>query len=416
MVKKILISALLVALTSFYLFPVSFWILPESLNSKIILAGFGILAFFYDKSLDKSVNVPRPILFSGLLAFIFSLWCLFCVVENGTDDFTYANYWVSFFTWTFGAYAICFLLRTFTGKIDLKTLTFFLTLVCVAQCILAELIDTFPGFQQAVDHYFVQGHEFFQEVHRLYGIGAYLDPAGVRFSAVLILIAHQMIPKGEEPEKENHLTVFYIISFLVIVIIGSIIARTTWVGAAMGLAYYLVAVFQIKHGEVSYRRVRILSIFMGIVFLTILVVVYLYRTNPAFRSNLRFGFEGFFNWAETGVFRTDSTDKLNRIMWVWPKDNRSWIIGTGLFENWAFGTDIGYCRFTLYCGIVGLGLFSLYFIYNGLAIRTYSPGMGWLVFLLIALCFIIWVKVSTDLFFIFVLLHWLPKECTSSTT
>ena len=62
MLKKFFISAILVILTSFYLFPVSFSFLPEAVNSKMILAGFGIVAFLYDGMERKSFSVPHPLL------------------------------------------------------------------------------------------------------------------------------------------------------------------------------------------------------------------------------------------------------------------------------------------------------------------------------------------------------------------
>ncbi len=412
MLKKILISTIVVILTSFYLFPVSFSFLPEAVNSKMILAGFGIVAFLYDGIGKKTLSVPHPLLYAGFLAFIFSLWCFFCIAENGTDDMSYANYWVSFFTWVLGGYAVFFLIRTMTGKFDLKTLTLYLTLVCVAQCILAECIDSFPGFQRMVDSYIVQGQDFYHEIKRLYGIGASLDPAGVRFSVVLLLIGYQLVS-----EDRMGLTIFYIISFFMVTIIGSIIARTTWIGAIMGFGYVLIENLRTKQGLINSNQVKFWAIFGGLALLTVFICVFLYRSNLVFRSNLRFGFEGFFNWAETGVFRTDSMDKLNRVMWVWPTDTRSWIIGKGLFDNFVFNTDIGYCRFTLYCGLIGLGLFSLFFLYNGYSFIHRFPQFILLGLLLIVLTFAIWVKVATDIFFIYALLFWLPEEeCTSSTT
>lgn len=412
MLKKFIISTILVILTSLYLFPVSFSFLPEAVNSKMILAGFGIVAFLYDGIERKSFSVPHPLLYAGILAFIFSLWCFFCVTENGTDDMSYANYWISFFTWVMGAYGVFFLIRTMTGKFDLRTLTFYLTLVCVAQCVLAECIDNIPEVQRFVDRYFVQGQEFYHDIKRLYGIGASLDPAGVRFSVVLLLMGHQLAFRDSQ-----ELSVFYIVSFFVVTIIGSIIARTTWVGAIMGLAYVFVINLKTRHGTISSNQIRFWALFGGLTLLTVLVCIVLYRNSLVFRSNFRFGFEGFFNWVETGVFRTDSMDKLNRVMWVWPTDMRTWIIGKGLFDNFIFGTDIGYCRFSLYCGLIGLGLFSLFFLYNGYSFIHRYPHFILLGILLIAMTFVIWVKVATDIFFIYALLFWLPEEeCTSSTT
>ena len=216
------------------------------------------------------------------------------------------------------------------------------------------------------------------------------------------------------------MTLFYFISFALIIVVGSMIARTTWVGGILGILYLALSYLKINKGFISSRQVSFWLILGGITALTILVSIWLYNHNPEFRQNLRFGFEGFFNWAETGVFRTDSTDKLNRIMWVWPTDTRSWIIGTGLFADWVYGTDIGYCRFVLYCGLVGMVIFSLFFIFNGLSVIHLLPGTKYLPLFLIALTFIIWLKVSTDIFFIYAVLFSLAglqeKPCVSSTT
>lgn len=77
---------------------------------------------------------------------------------------------------------------------------------------------------------------------------------------------------------------------------------------------------------------------------------------------------------ETGELRTDSTDKLNTMMWVWPEDVKSWIIGTGLFANFVYSTDIGYCRFILYCGLIGFGTFVLFFVYNACVFAWKFPS------------------------------------------
>lgn len=85
---------------------------------------------------------------------------------------------------------VCYVIRAFHGKATLNLLIAYSAFVCVSQCILAILIDRFSAFRALVDTYISQGQEFFQEVGRLYGIGAALDPAGVRFSIVLLLIVY----------------------------------------------------------------------------------------------------------------------------------------------------------------------------------------------------------------------------------
>ena len=403
MLRKTAIILLNCIVVSFFMFPVGLFFLPEQVNTKMIIAAFGIVAFFVECSRKRSLSVSKPVLISAILAVIFSVWCLFTATVNGTSDNTYAMYWLSFATWLGGAYGVCWLIRETEGRLNLDNLTFYLALVCLLQCILALLIDNNPAFQRFIDSIFVQGQAFNHKVNRLYGIGAALDVAGVRFSVVLVMMAHQMSAYGKVLENRK-LTVFYFVSFAFILIVGSIIARTTWAGAALGLIYMGVSYLRLDRGNITARQTSFWFIFAGIVFLSVLISAWFYNSSPDFRNNLRFGFEGFFNWVENGVFRTDSTDKLNGNMWIWPTDTRTWAIGTGIFGDFAFGTDIGYCRFTLYCGLIGLVLFSIFFIYNGLSIASVFPDARFLSNLLIALTFIVWMKVATDIFFIYALL------------
>lgn len=155
---------------------------------------------------------------------------------------------------------------------------------------------------------------------------------------------------------------------------------------------------------------RFYGILAGLLIAAIVISVSLYNSSPVFKEHLRFAFEGFFNWAETGDFSTDSTDKLNSVMWIWPEDTRSWIIGTGIFGHYVYATDIGYCRFTLYCGLPGLALFSIFFIFNHLSIQSKFRHSSFLSLCLIAITFIIWIKVSTDIFFIDALLFCLDDD------
>ena len=419
MSRKLFIILLNCIVTSFFIFPVGLFFLPEQVNTKMIIALMGGIAFGIECLRKKELSISRPVLISAILAIIFSVWCYFSATVNGTDDTTYAKYWISFATWLAGAYGVCWLIRETEGRFSLDSLTFYLTLVCLAQCILAIVIDSNPAFQRLVDRIFIQGQDFFHEVHRLYGIGAALDVAGVRFSAVLILMAHQMSAYGKVLDNRN-LSVFYFASYAFIFIIGSIIARTTWVGAAMGLVYMGATYSKVYKGTLSSRQAGFWLTFLGVILLAIIISAWLYNSSPIFRNNLRFAFEGFFNWVEHGSFRTDSTDKLNGNMWIWPSDTRTWAIGTGIFGDFAFGTDIGYCRFVLYVGLIGMSLFSLFFLYNGLSVARLFTNADYLALLLIVLNFVVWLKVATDIFFIFALLFSAAslsdESCTSYTT
>lgn len=408
MLRRAIIIILNCILLSFFIFPVRFYFLPEQVNTKMIIAVGGIIAFAIECIRGKSIYFSRTVLVSAILAIVFSLWCFYSAIANGTSDTSYSQYWLSFATWLGGAYGVCWLIRETEGKLNLDNLTFYLTLVCLMQCIAAVLIDSNPAFQRTIDSIFIQGQAFYHHIDRLYGIGAALDVGGVRFSAVLILMAHQMSAFGKVIDRPA-LAIFYFLSFSAILIIGSIIARTTWAGAALGLGYMGLSYSGIERGTLSSRQTSFWLIFLGVIITTLLISVWLYNSNSDIRNDLRFGFEGFFNLVENGTFRTDSTDKLNGKMWIWPTDSLTWAIGTGIFGDFAFGTDIGYCRFTLYCGLIGLSLFSLFFIYNGLSIIRLFSNVTYLALLLIALTFIVWFKVATDIFFIYALLL-----CTAS--
>lgn len=408
--KKFIIPTLLGILVSFYIFPVQFRFLPSSLNTKIIVAAIGIFLFAVQCIQNHEIRLSRRTLISALIAVAFSLWCLFSITANGTDDDSYASYWISFATWLGGAYAVCFYIRQRHHRISLELLTRYLGCVCIAQCAIALMIDNIPVVKQIVDSLIVGGPEFYDSINRMYGFGAALDSGGVVFSVVLVLIAHQIVQWRNQEENKKFLT-YYLIAFIIITVIGNMIARTTTVGAITGLGYILISYVRIQRGGyISGQNLRFYGILATLVFIAVFISVTLYNSSPDFRNNLRFAFEGFFNWAETGEFSTGSTDKLNAVMWIWPEDTRSWIIGTGLFGNFVYSTDIGYCRFTLYCGLVGLVIFSIYFLFNHLSIRSKFRHSNLLALCFITLTFTIWLKVATDIFFIDALLFCIDDD------
>ena len=176
------------------------------------------------------------------------------------------------------------------------------------------------------------------------------------------------------------------------------ISRTTIVGTILGLGYVVACNFRIQEGGLV-SKVQIKSTFLLLFLISgvALISMVLYNSNPTFHDDLRFGFEGFFNWVETGSFRTGSTDHL-QTMWVWPTTPRGWIIGEGLFGVFQTNSDIGYCNFILYCGLIGMIIYSIYYIYNHLSFIGKFRHFTFTAFLLIATTFIVWAKVTTDIF------------------
>ena len=92
------------------------------------------------------------------------------------------------------------------------------------------------------------------------------------------------------------------------------------------------------------------------------------------------------------------------VMWRWPDNFHDWMIGTGRFGVFEWGTDIGYCNFILYCGLIGFSIFAAYFIFVSLSLNTKFKDFYLLSLLLITLQAIVWAKVTTDIFLLLALL------------
>ena len=109
---------------------------------------------------------------------------------------------------------------------------------------------------------------------------------------------------------------------------------------------------------------------------------------------------------------------------VFPTSFKTWLIGDGYFgttttdpyyigKEWKgfyMATDVGYLRFIFYFGILGLLAFA-YFMYR--VARTCMnafPLHKMLFLLLLMVNFIVWFKVSTDIFLVFAPFLCLGKE------
>lgn len=399
---RFLLYIILGVMASFYLFPIAFTFLP-TLNTKMVLAVIGIMFASMNWVIEREIKISKGFLISVIIALLFSFICYYSTDFNKTTDYAYASYILSFAVWYFGAYAICSMIKTVHGKVDFKLVTFYAAAVCVFQCTAALMIDNIPSLKQFVDSYVSQGQDFYDEVRRLYGIGAALDPAGVRFTIVLLMIT--AVLNNDEKVRNNAWSIsLLLISFFYIAIIGNAISRTTILGLGASLCYLVFGSSIFRHAVKKYSGK--LSLLFGL-FLAIAigVSIYLYNTNIEFYDQMRFAFEGFFNYIEKGEWRTDSTDKLNREMWIWPEDQKTWLIGSGLFDNFVYGTDIGYCRFILYCGLIGFSVFSLLFVVNALVFMKRHPEYWMFFLILLVLTFVIWVKVATDIFFIYAIFY-----------
>ena len=134
-------------------------------------------------------------------------------------------------------------------------------------------------------------------------------------------------------------------------------------------------------------------------------------------------FEGFFSLAETGKWEVHSNEILKNMV-VFPDSIKTWLIGNGYFDNpyWSdpyyvgrnfagyyMQTDIGYCRFLFYFGIFGLLAFIAYFIKVGTTCMKRFPDYKLMFFAILMVNFIVWCKVSSDIFLVFAIFLCVPQ-------
>lgn len=410
----------LTILTSFYFFPFEFTFLPGA-NTKMVMAGIGLIILIVQLARQGQSLINKDIFNLAIMAGIVSLIGFFAVIWNDTHDYTYATYIVSMLVWLSGAYVVIQAIKKNHGHISVELLCNYLIVVCVAQCLIAFAMTQSPSLKAFVDSFLGSTGFMGKLKDRMYGIGASLDVAGSRFSVILMMIVC-LLSKNSAREKRKYVGL-YIIAFVLITVIGSMISRTTSLGAICAIIYllYVSRIYTLRlDSNMSYIYVW----FVGILVVMILLISYGYSTNLAFRENLRFGFEGFFSLVEEGKWDVHSNEML-RNMYIFPDNLKTWIIGDGYFDNpcdtdpyytgtrWVGyyqNTDVGYLRFIYYFGVAGLIAFSLFMIKTGKVCMNRFASYRSLFFVILLLNFIVWFKVSTDIFLVFALFLCIDKD------
>ena len=199
------------------------------------------------------------------------------------------------------------------------------------------------------------------------------------------------------------------------------IARTTTVGVGLAIAYWIYTLF--APGEKQGKKTLWLWL-IGTTVAALLIIIPLYNTNPVFKANTRFAFEGFFSLAETGEWNVRSNNILKN-MYVFPDNLKTWLIGDGYIENpivtdpyytgeviggYYMGTDVGYLRFIFYFGIFGVLAFIAFFVAITKNCTKKFPAQSILFILFLLVNLAGWFKVSTDIFLTFAPFLLISKE------
>lgn len=408
---KIIQVLLTLVFTSFFFFPFYFTFLP-TVNTKMMMATLGGFLLLVKLARSGCAQIDKGIFSVSLWAILVSLASLISMVLNNTPDDSYLGYVVSMWVWLAAAYFVVSAIKFTHGSVTIERVCVYLITVGVLQCFLAIAVDTIPAVKTFIDS-ILAGEGFMgKNETRLYGLGCALDVAGTRFSALLVMIAF-LLPKAAQKEKSGLYMTLLLVAFCVLVGIGSIIGRTTVVGAVLALIYMFYT-FQLKNNISDDIRKKLMQWVVGGMFVGIVVAVGLYNFSPQWQKYFQFGFEGFFSLAETGRWEVHSNSQL-AAQFILPDNAWTWIIGDGYMASTTIdpyyigkawtgfykGTDVGYSRFLFYFGIIGLVTFSLFFlkVCQVCANRINEYKYMFVIFLLIN--FIVWFKVSTDIFVVF---------------
>lgn len=409
---KLFLVLFAVVVTSCYFFPFVPAALPMA-NSKMILAVIGLVLLGISLTKKGNASVDRDFLNLSLWAFAISLVAFVSVTYNHTQDNTFSTYFMSMWVWLGGAYALVYLLKTIYGQVSVPLVINYLIVVCVVQCVLALVFDSNASAEDWHARTFAgEGYMGNTDEDRLHGIGCSLDVAGFRFAAVICMAAFLLC--RDFNKRSGWISAIYLAAICFITIVGNMMSRSTVIGTAIAVLYILFLSVAKNENHKLFVQFSVFVVFASS------ICIYLYNVDAAFRSNLRFGFEGFFSLAETGEWQTNSNEILKNMV-IWPDNLKTWIIGDGYINNpldksqesfdpyyvgpiyggYYMGTDIGYLRYMFYFGIVGLLAFSLFLIHVCKICMTRFPAFKWMFLLVLVVNFIEWFKVSTDLFVVF---------------
>lgn len=416
-IYKPLLFVLTILIVDFYYFPTTFSFFPIG-NTKLYMAILGLFVIGLGLRNKQRAVIGNSLCTLSVLALMVSLISLFSITTNNTPDNTYVSYILSAYVWLLAAYVVNSWIRLAYGSATIYRICNFIIGVCAIQCIIALLVVHNHAMQSFVDR--ITNTEWLRSVNRIYGIGVALDTAGIHLSLALIMISYIL---GNKANDMSYYSIFfYVLTFALIAIVGNMIARVTTIGMIISLLY-LIYKSELYKFRLTLHQKKVWTMIFCVSIITIPIVIYFYITNDVFCKNIRFGFEGFFSLIEKGKWDVASNNTLKSMI-VFPKTAQTWLIGDGYFINpksdpyytgaitqgYYMNTDIGYLRFIFYFGLLGLSLFSAFLVYASQICSNKHPQYKRLFLLFLLANFVIWFKVSTDLFFIFSILLLADKD------
>lgn len=346
-----------------YIYPLYFNGIP--LSSRIIYAIFGMGIIIYGRYIKLSLLYPLK----GLIP-IFAV-SLLTGILNRTFDFSFAKYCISVLMFFFAAIFVYNILNTFLGKDKILNIDFLVKLfiiIVTLQSIISILMFLIPGFTDTLYAIFSvpESEEATLEDNigmRLIGLGSYFFAAGVIHGLSLIFTVYLYL--------KNKINKKWIIVYIFNFFVGLLMARTTVIGFAVSILFMVIW----KPLNVFYIKQKFKwGIYLVLLFVIALIGIIMVVDEKV----LKWAFEFFYNYSDSGSFESSSTNRLKE-MYVIPTNFFTYIIGDGKYNlpngDYYMSTDVGYLRLLYYGGIPMIVSFYFFMYYISKYIVKYNTSI-----------------------------------------
>ncbi len=419
MVKNIV--ALILIFLYFYTRIFSF--LPFS--TTVIFGIFGFLWFGLLVLQDKiSFTINKHMMRFLILLISVGAVSMVSLAINSTRDIKFISYVFSALTIIFASYFVIKILKKMKYELSFESIgrliinaIFIQSIIAFSMFLIPELKELLLGLEKLTADQYARINALFE--FRIFGLGASKTfMAGIYngFGLILMAIFFRMY--------KFSLKQLFIFSFkfLLIFLVGMMMARTTLVGALLAISIILMPKdFKATISMVKKRFLFITLAFIAPIITILLLINFSSTFAMTFGRAIEYGFEMFVNYFAYGSFETDSTNEL-KTLHVFPTEIKTYIIGDGYWAHptdigqYYMNTDVGYLRLIYYFGIVGLLTYLAMQMY--LIVRAYkSFNIGAEIYLFVVAYFLILnLKGFTDLLFIhilFLMAYLLNKDTVS---
>jgi hypothetical protein len=287
------------------------------------------------------------------------------VIANGTGDLTFVKYPVSLVLITFGAYFVAQLVVRADDLDPTRVLLDVFIVAIVVQNVIAVLMFAFPPLMELANQLqsissLDQGLLNEVEGARIVGFGSKFFDAGVVNGFGLILISYRLVRYNCPPVRAHLMS----ISFILLVLVGVMMARTTMVGFVLALALLVLG----RPVDLDSRNKKVFFLYLALVPIALYIVYNVFLSDSDLRALVEFGFEIFFNMSENGTVESKSTNQLLDMYGT--IEALPWQLGDGYFvdpfdpDAYYMAVDVGYLRLVLYFGVPGLVAYLCLQIYS----------------------------------------------------